>query len=223
MMISSTTAPIAPTTVPARQRTAPAKKQQQPAKKKVAPAKTTPAKANPGKATKSATPCTCGCGGKTAGGRFLPGHDARLKGELQRHFRNGGLNAKQSALVKELNWERFMIAKGEQGKGAGAIASAATRAGVTVPQLHILKALSKAPNGLTRPQIADKCGTSLSLTMHLGPVFKEDVEGAEKKYGVRSLLGLKMASSRIDDDNGKDVTVYTLAAAGRKALEKAKG
>jgi hypothetical protein len=26
--------------------------------------------------------CLCGCGGHTKGGRFLPGHDARLRGKL---------------------------------------------------------------------------------------------------------------------------------------------
>lgn len=33
-----------------------------------------------------ATPreCICGCGGQTKGGRFIPGHDAKLKGRLRR-------------------------------------------------------------------------------------------------------------------------------------------
>ena len=31
-------------------------------------------------------PCLCSCGGTTRGGRFLPGHDARLHGELKRNL-----------------------------------------------------------------------------------------------------------------------------------------
>jgi hypothetical protein len=30
--------------------------------------------------------CLCGCGGETRGGRFLPGHDHRLYGELKRNL-----------------------------------------------------------------------------------------------------------------------------------------
>jgi hypothetical protein len=30
--------------------------------------------------------CLCSCGGMTKGGRFLPGHDARLHGELKRNL-----------------------------------------------------------------------------------------------------------------------------------------
>jgi hypothetical protein len=51
----------------------------------------------PGTATKtpreSRTPrrCMCSCGGMTKGGRFLPGHDARLHGELKRNLKNDPL------------------------------------------------------------------------------------------------------------------------------------
>ena len=37
------------------------------------------------------TECACGCGGKPAGGNFLPGHDQRLRADLER--RVGGLIA----------------------------------------------------------------------------------------------------------------------------------
>jgi hypothetical protein len=33
--------------------------------------------------------CACGCGGQPAGGNFLPGHDQRLRADLER--RVGGL------------------------------------------------------------------------------------------------------------------------------------
>jgi hypothetical protein len=36
------------------------------------------------RATKSAKSCACGCGGSTRGGRFVPGHDARLHGIIKR-------------------------------------------------------------------------------------------------------------------------------------------
>jgi len=36
-------------------------------------------------------PCLCSCGGTTKGGRFLPGHDARLYGELKRNLQNDPL------------------------------------------------------------------------------------------------------------------------------------
>jgi len=33
--------------------------------------------------------CNCGCGGQTAGGKFLPGHDQKLRAEIERQM--GGL------------------------------------------------------------------------------------------------------------------------------------
>lgn len=47
-------------------------------------------------------PCECGCGGRTKGGKFLPGHDAKHKSALQRKALDG-----DKAAVKELadrNW-----------------------------------------------------------------------------------------------------------------------
>ena len=40
---------------------------------------------------RTARPCLCSCGGTTKGGRFLPGHDARLHGELKRNLKNDPL------------------------------------------------------------------------------------------------------------------------------------
>lgn len=36
------------------------------------------------KRSRKMRPCTCGCGGMTGGGKFLPGHDARWAGEVGR-------------------------------------------------------------------------------------------------------------------------------------------
>jgi hypothetical protein len=62
------------------------------------------------KEAKAATVCLCGCGVQTGGGRFLPGHDARLKSALLAAFRNGGLSADQEALVDELGWRHLLTA-----------------------------------------------------------------------------------------------------------------
>lgn len=42
-----------------------------------------PPKVKAPKAIKDPTPCTCGCGGLTKGGRFLPGHDARFHARVK--------------------------------------------------------------------------------------------------------------------------------------------
>lgn len=51
--------------------------------KKMAEQKPTPEpKAPRERKVKEGLPCTCGCGGTTKGGRFLPGHDARYHSAL---------------------------------------------------------------------------------------------------------------------------------------------
>lgn len=50
--------------------------------------------------------CMCGCGGTTKGGRFLPGHDARLKSHLLKDAREGSESAVER--IHELGWERFL-------------------------------------------------------------------------------------------------------------------
>lgn len=44
----------------------------------------TPAKKSPSTPKKQPRQCTCGCGGTTKGGIFLPGHDARFVGLVAR-------------------------------------------------------------------------------------------------------------------------------------------
>ncbi len=52
-------------------------------------------------------PCLCSCGGTTRGGRFLPGHDARLHGEPKRNLekdpllRNERFTEEQKAYARE--------------------------------------------------------------------------------------------------------------------------
>lgn len=58
--------------------------------------------------------CLCGCGDMTGGGRFLPGHDAKLKGSLIRAVRearkDGNGKAEQTAVsrLEELGWAKFV-------------------------------------------------------------------------------------------------------------------
>jgi hypothetical protein len=58
-------------------------------------------------ATQRGAYCLCGCGETTRGGRFKPGHDARLHGEFKRNLerdpllRNERFNDEQRAYAKE--------------------------------------------------------------------------------------------------------------------------
>lgn len=52
--------------------------------------------------------CACGCGETTAGGRFLPGHDAKLKSQLLAVSRSDEAPAperkKAKAKLRRLGW-----------------------------------------------------------------------------------------------------------------------
>lgn len=191
------------------------------AKSTKAATKTTTKKAAPKAKAKTATPakaktfnkCTCGCGGQTQS-RFMPGHDARLKGLLQKAYRNGGLSATQKTLVSQLNWDRFM--KADSG---AAMAAMTEKTGLNVPQVHILKALSRASDGLSRPEITEKTKVAMALTDHLGPVFTDEVAKVEERTGFRCLLGMKLVSVSMEDRGGRDTAVYSITAAGRKKVE----
>lgn len=52
------------------------------------------------------SPCQCGCDGTTAGGRYLPGHDARHKSQLIKAALAGSDDA--AAQLKERNWTKFL-------------------------------------------------------------------------------------------------------------------
>ncbi len=59
------------------------------------------------KAPKVMPKCLCGCGEQTKGGRFIPGHDAKLKSDL---FAKGD-NGDKAAIAKlnELGWGELWI------------------------------------------------------------------------------------------------------------------
>lgn len=50
--------------------------------------------------------CECGCGGTTGGGRFLPGHDAKLKSQLVKAALSGDSNA--TADLERRGWTKFL-------------------------------------------------------------------------------------------------------------------
>lgn len=50
--------------------------------------------------------CECGCKTATKGGRFLPGHDAKLKSKLVGAVRDGDKAAAKR--MRDLGWERFL-------------------------------------------------------------------------------------------------------------------
>ncbi|HVF70063.1 MAG TPA: hypothetical protein VM940_00460 [Chthoniobacterales bacterium] len=50
--------------------------------------------------------CLCRCGGRTKGGRFLPGHDAKLKKALLADARAGKKRAVNK--LEKLGWSKFL-------------------------------------------------------------------------------------------------------------------
>ena len=64
-----------------------------------------------------ASPCECGCGATTKGGRFLPGHDAKLKKALVDAALTGSKRA--TAKLEKLGWTKFLDAKREKQQTAG--------------------------------------------------------------------------------------------------------
>lgn len=60
--------------------------------------------------TKSNSPkCECGCEATTKGGRFLPGHDAKLKAALIKEALDGSKRAVTK--LEKLGWKKFLDAK----------------------------------------------------------------------------------------------------------------
>jgi hypothetical protein len=50
--------------------------------------------------------CLCGCGAHTKGGRFLPGHDAKLKKRLVDEALSGKKRAANK--LEKLGWSKFL-------------------------------------------------------------------------------------------------------------------
>jgi hypothetical protein len=70
------------------------------------------------KKAKEPVECWCGCGNLTSGGRFCPGHDARLKSALLKAYRSdGGLTEEQQQVVDLLGWGKFLTPAPERKGG----------------------------------------------------------------------------------------------------------
>lgn len=64
---------------------------------------------------KMATPqqCLCKCGSETKGGKFIPGHDARLKGQFIREYREATTQAAKDKVTKAVEainpmWTKYL-------------------------------------------------------------------------------------------------------------------
>jgi hypothetical protein len=73
---------------------------------KVAKAEKAKATKNGAKGAKPAKSCECGCRGATKGGRFLIGHDAKLKSRLINEALAG--DKKSEAEIGRLGWVAFL-------------------------------------------------------------------------------------------------------------------
>ena len=62
---------------------------------------------------RTARPCLCSCGGMTKGGRFLPGHDARLCSELVAQIKKGDVLLRSERITAEQR--RYAVERGLAG------------------------------------------------------------------------------------------------------------
>lgn len=86
------------------------------------------------------------------------------------------------------------------------------KGGLSGNKLKVLQQLTKATNGLTRKELSTKTGIKKGFSKMLGAATKSDSEntGMEGDGLVKS-----------QNVEGRRGLVYTITAAGRKALEKA--
>lgn len=79
-------------------------------KTKPKPAAAAAKKDTAAKPKRSPQACGCQCGSETKGGRFLPGHDARLKGVLLKQLREGDARGRAAAekQLRAAGWDKFI-------------------------------------------------------------------------------------------------------------------
>lgn len=73
--------------------------------------KSTPARTKKTSPAREVRSCLCECGDTTKGGRFLPGHDAKLKGRMQREYRDAKGKRERDRLERafhDLKWGKFI-------------------------------------------------------------------------------------------------------------------
>lgn len=96
-------------------------------------------------------------------------------------------------------------------------------ANLRVPQVRILKALSKCPQGLTREEIAVKARVSPSMRANLGPDHAEDIVKTDRQYGKRCLYGLGYVVPVMEDRQGIDTIVWRITPRGLRDLRILEG
>ena len=93
--------------------------------------------------------------------------------------------------------------------------------GLRKPQVRILQALNKNSKGLDRKGVATKASVDYAAcTEYLGSTNPE-VRAANDVNHFPSLIGLKYIKAEQHDVKGKDTIIYTITAAGKKALVSA--
>ena len=81
------------------------------------------------------------------------------------------------------------------------------------PQLRVLEYLKKQKAGKDRKEISEGAGVDYArLNSYIGSVKEE-----RRKSKPNCLLELKLVKMEVEDRNGKDVIIYSLTAAGKKA------
>lgn len=95
----------------------------------------------------------------------------------------------------------------------------AKKDGLGKTRVRILKALAKAPNGLTGAQLAEKADVHASLIGN--QVGYRDPEINAREVHAGNLVNNKLVKIEQKDVKGKDTYVYTITAAGKEAIKKA--
>lgn len=106
--------------------------------------------------------------------------------------------------------------KAAKAKAAKAAPAAKANGGLTGNEVKILTALTKSNKPLTRDQLRSKTGINKGWSRVLGAATKDD-------GGVNADASLEgRGYVKADKPEGQRTLEYTVTAAGRKALEKAK-
>ncbi|MEA3188565.1 MAG: hypothetical protein QOD99_2395 [Chthoniobacter sp.] len=129
---------------------------------------TTPKKSN--KETKLPE-CECGCGATTKGGRFLPGHDAKLKKELIGAALGGSKRAE--AKLEKLGWTSFLDIQRARvviERAARKAMQSSRRAATTLQETAVEPPREQPPHRSRRPRKAAKPAPASAQAQAPNPV-----------------------------------------------------
>lgn len=101
-----------------------------------------------------------------------------------------------------------------------------SKEGLRVPQIRILKALSKAKGPVSKNRICEMVAKEFPtagkftawMSDPLGAVDEAGRKTAEERSGYKSLLTLRYVTSKVIDVENKKERVYEITSTGRKAL-----